>query len=532
MAALSYFAGTHLHLNLWKDVHPPKEILCMKPTLIGSILLAAVVVIALVGFAPSAGVTTDPEISALLNNLDPNRILATAQTLQNFGTRQTCSDQSVPGRGVTAARDFLFAQYSAIPGLQVRIDPFVFPTSVLVPSCPNTFNVIAWLPGKHPNQLVIIGGHYDSRTTSLFDSTSDAPGGNDSGAQSAVVLEIARALAGHQFNSTIVFMAFSGEEEGLIGSSSIAANLTRYFEEPQVIAMLNTDIPGGDNTANTPADLQNFRLYSPGIPRERLRLDPDGTTDNTSPSRGVMRYVGTWGGAYVPSITMLPKLREDRPGRASDHAAFINNAFPAVRFMETFECSPSPVDNSCGSPLPCPAPAQIPDSCKDNSFITTHQHSPNDQVQFITPTYAVRIGQVMAAVAASLGRAPLSPQNFNATGNSTQGVTIRFGGPEGGNVDHFVVAARSTTENFYRQRIVVSNGGGNLAISAQALGFNPGDSFFISVAAVDSNGHESLFAYPEVRCDSASCAIPANAFDVTAPLPPPPPAKDEADEED
>lgn len=505
----------------------------MKLSFIGSTLLAAIVVAALAGFAPSTGVTTDPEISALLNNLDPNRILATAQTLQNFGTRHTCSDQSVSGRGVNGARDFLFAQYSAIPGLQVRLDPFVFP-STIIPNCLNTFNVIAWLPGNNPNRLVIIGGHYDSRTTKLLDSTSDAPGGNDAGAQSAVVLEIARALAGHQFNSTIVFMAFSGEEEGLIGSSSIAANLSRYFEEPQVIAMLNTDIPGGDNTANTPDDLNNFRLYSPGIPRERRSTDPDGTTDNTSPSRGVMRYIGTWGGAYVPSMTMLPKLREDRPGRASDHASFINNAFPAVRFMETFECSPSPVDNSCGGPLPCPPPTQIPASCKDTTFSTTHQHSPNDLAEFITPSYAMRIGQVMASVAASLARAPLSPLNFNATGNSTQGVNIQFGGPEDGNVDHFVVAARSTAENFYRQRIVISQGGNsqgtNNTISAQTLGFNPGDSFFISVAAVDRQGHESLFAYPEVRCDATACSIPANAFNVTAPLPPPPPATDDVDE--
>jgi Zn-dependent M28 family amino/carboxypeptidase len=109
---------------------------------------------------------------------------------------------------------------------------------------------------------VIIGGHYDSRTTHVLDSTSDAPGGNDAGAQSGVVLELARVLAGHRFDATIVFMAFSGEEQGLFGSGEIAANLTRYFAKPRVIAMLNTDIPGGDNTANTAEDLQHFRLYS------------------------------------------------------------------------------------------------------------------------------------------------------------------------------------------------------------------------------------------------------------------------------
>jgi hypothetical protein len=491
---------------------------------IGLLLMVALALV-LLGFAPGTGVTTDREIGDIISQVDSNRILNTATTLQNFGTRQSCSDQPQPGRGVTAARDFLFNQYSAIPGLQVRLDPFVHSR------CPNapTYNVIAWLPGKTPNRLVIIGGHYDSRTSNVFDNTSDAPGGNDSGAQSAVVLELARVLAshgfgasrdgeGHRFDATIVFIAFSGEEQGLFGSGSIAANLTRYFQSPTVIAMLNTDIPGGDNTANTTSDLQNFRLYSPGIPRERFSTDPDGTTDNTSPSRGVMRYVGTWGGAYVPALTMAPKLREDRPGRASDHVSFINNGYPAVRLMETFECSPSPVDNSCGSPLPCPPPAQIPASCKDTTFVTTHQHSPHDQVQFITPPYAAGIAQVIGAVAASLARAPDAPQSFTASGNSVQGITPSFTGPAEGDVDHFAIAARSVNENFYRQRVVIPEEDDQV-ISPQSLGLNPGDSFFVSVSAVDSRGHESLFAYPEVRCDSTSCVIPSYASNATASRP-------------
>ena len=484
----------------------------MKRTLPLSSLLLIVLVLVLsnVGFA--SDITTDQEISTIIGQVDSNRILNTATALQNFGTRQSCSTQLAgSGQGVTAARDFLFNQYSAIPGLQVRLDPFVHPR------CPNspTFNVIAWLPGKTPNRLVIVGGHYDSRTTNVLDNTSPAPGGNDAGAQTGVVLELARVLAGHQFDATIVFMSFSGEEQGLFGSGSIAANLTRYFSSPRVIAMLNTDIPGGDKTANTPADLLNFRLYSSGIPRERFSTDPDGTTDNTSPSRGVMRYIGTWGGAYVPALTMAPKLREDRPGRASDHVSFINNGFPAVRFMETFECSPSPVDNSCGiTPLPCPPPAQIPAFCKDTTFITTHQHSPNDLVQFITPSYAARIAQVMASVAASLARATDAPQNFTANGNAVRGVRLSFNSPQEGDVDHFVVAARSVNENFYRRRIIVSEGDDRL-ISPQILGLNPGDSFFVSVSSVDSAGHESLFAWPEVRCDSSACAIPSYA---TAPV--------------
>jgi hypothetical protein len=523
---MSFMKWTLLKRTLRNSALIKRNFTSSGPLLVIALPLV-VLPLVLVAYAAAGGVATDPDIAAMLSNVDSNRIQNTALTLQNFRTRQSCSDQPEPGHGVTAARDFILAQYHSIPGLQVRLDPFVHTGC---PSAP-TFNVIAWLPGKHRNRLVIIGGHYDSLTTLVTDPTSDAPGGNDSGAQTAVVLELARVFAGHAFDSTIVFMSFSGEEQGLFGSSSIAANLNRYFEEPQVVAMLNTDIPGGDQAANTPADLQYFRLYSPGIPRERLTTDPDGTTDNTSPGRGVMRYIGTWGGAYVPTITMAPKLREDRPGRASDHAAFINNAYPAVRFMETFECSPSPVDNSCGGPLPCPPPANVPAFCKDTSFITTHQHSPNDQVQFITPTYAASIAQVMAAVAGSLARAPASPRGFKANGNALQGVKIKFDEPEGSHVDHFVVAARSVNENFYRQRVSISGSEAHPVISPQALGLTPGDSFFVSVAAVDKLGHESLFAYPEVRCDSSACAIPPYAYNVTAPLPPPPPAKDPAEDD-
>ena len=54
-------------------------------------------------------------------------------------------------------------------------------------------------------------------------------------------------------------------------------------------------------------------------------------------------------------------------------------------------------------------------------------------------------------------------------------------------------------------------------------------SFFISVAALDNQGHESLFAYPEVRCDSAGCGAPASALSATRPESPSA-AKDVEDE--
>jgi hypothetical protein len=236
-----------------------------------------------------------------------------------------------------------------------------------------------------------------------------------------------------------------------------------------------------------------------------------------------MRFIGTWGSAYVPGMTMVAKLREDRPGRASDHRSFINHGNAAVRFMETFECSPSPVDNSCGGPLPCPPPAQIPASCKD--FTTSHQHSPFDQSQFVTPSYAARIAQVMVSVAATLARAPGSPVNFAAAGSTSEAIRVSWQPPDTGRVDHFVIAARSVSENFYRTRIEVDAKVLFRAVSAGELGFQHGEAIFISIAAVDDQGHESLFAFPEMRCDAKQCVTPSGAtLEVF------PPARDVEDE--
>jgi hypothetical protein len=51
----------------------------------------------------------------------------------------------------------------------------------------------------------------------------------------------------------------------------------------------------------------------------------------------------------------------------------------------------------------------------------------------------------------------------------------------------------------------------------QDLGIPPATAYYVSVAAVDAAGHESLYAYPEFRCDSRNtCSQPANALNVTA----------------
>jgi len=409
---------------------------------------------------PNDPLVLDPEIQAL--SPDATKISATIQMLAGVTTRNSC------GTGIVMARDWILGQMTAI-GLQTMLAPYVHANCN---GMPMRDNVVGWIPGaKNPERLVIIGGHYDSRTVDAFDGTSPAPGANDSGSQTSLVLEAARVLAGKTFDATIVFVAFAGEEQGLVGSTALAGNLKSIFPNADVIAMMNSDIVGGDNTSNDAAALQTFRLFSPGTPRETAP-DTMGSSDDTSPSRGVMRAIGAWGAAYVPSMKMLPQLREDRPGRGGDHEPFIDNKYPGVRFIE-------PNEN------------------------LAHQHTPEDLVMYVTPAYTARMTSIVASVAASLARAPSSPRF-----GTVDGILV-WDPPKAGKADHYVLAARSVNDNLYTRRVRV-NGLNATFDTAQVPG-----PYYVSVAAVDAKGHESLFAYPELRCEDGQCAVPPDANDIT-----------------
>ena len=339
------------------------------------------------------------------------------------------------------------------------------------------------------------GKEIDRRQVQLLrielDPTSPAPGANDSGSQTAAVLEIARVLAPLKFDATVIFAAFAAEEQGFHGSAQLVKDYPMYVTpNARVEAMIDLDIIGGDTSANNATSLQQFRVFSPGTPRE-FNI-PMGVTDDTSPSRGLMRYIGYWGSTYVPSMTMQAVLHEDRPGRGSDHESFINAGIPGVRFIETIE-----------SPNAATA--------------ASHQHSPNDLFMYVTPSYTARIAQIVVAVGASLARAPMPPQMATATGLAAGPFTLSWSAPASGTaVDHYVIAARPTTGNVYHARFAVGAGKTSQSVTAADLGLAAGGSFFVSVAAVDAAGHESLFAYPEYRCDTAGCVVQPGSLDVTA----------------
>jgi hypothetical protein len=68
----------------------------------------------------------------------------------------------------------------------------------------------------------------------------------------------------------------------------------------------------------------------------------------------------------------------------------------------------------------------------------------------------------------------------------------------------------------YRRRVRLGVATTTAKVSAADLDVSNVSAFFVSTAAVDSAGHESLFAYPEYRCDASRCAVQPGSLDVTA----------------
>ena len=150
-----------------------------------------------------------------------------------------------------------------------------------------------------------------------------APGVNDDGSGTAVVMELARVFAesGIEFDATLVFAALFGEEQGLIGAQMHAAKAQQ--DKVAIDAVLNNDMVG--NT-QAPGGIEDSR---------RVRVFSEGPED--SASRQLARYVKRAAALYVPTQQVTLVARHDRFGRGGDHTAFNQKGFTAVRITEAVE---------------------------------------------------------------------------------------------------------------------------------------------------------------------------------------------------
>src|SRR6476620_6521840 len=168
----------------------------------------------------------DPDVENIVAAVSADRLAHDVQTLAAFGTRHLYSDTTSATRGIGAAREWIRQQMVAAgPRLQVEFDTYqVAAQGGRLPRDVELRNVVAILPGKSPRRLYVTG-HYDS-VARRTDGTGgpdnfDWTRANDDGSGTALVIELAHAVGASNldFDATIVFVAFAGEEEGLVGST-------------------------------------------------------------------------------------------------------------------------------------------------------------------------------------------------------------------------------------------------------------------------------------------------------------------------
>lgn len=149
--------------------------------------------------------------------------------LELFQTRYAYSD-SLP-----AARDWLEAKFREFGYSAVYFDDFTY-------NGRSFQNVVCFKPGIiNPKEYIVIGAHYDSYCGNA-DPMITAPGADDNASGTAAVLELARILKDVPFNNSIMFVTFSVEEMGLIGSAHMASELKA--QSTDIEFMLNYDMVG------------------------------------------------------------------------------------------------------------------------------------------------------------------------------------------------------------------------------------------------------------------------------------------------
>ena len=172
----------------------------------------------------------DPEIEALVKKVNKDSLRAHVEKMVSFGTRHTMSSSTDAHRGIGAARNWVlskFRDYAQNSGGRMEVylqNKDLQPDGRRVNNTTNLGNAVALLKGTDPNdnRIIIVSGHLDSRVSDVMNAESDAPGANDDASGVAAVIEAARILSGAKLSASVLFVAVSGEEQGLLGAKMLA----------------------------------------------------------------------------------------------------------------------------------------------------------------------------------------------------------------------------------------------------------------------------------------------------------------------
>src|SRR6187402_2472448 len=247
-------------------------------------------------------VQRDVIIEQMVKEVSADSLKAYITRLVSFGTRSTLSTTNNKQKGIGAAREWVVQKFNEFgKNSNGRLTAYVDTTTLQpdgkrVDVVTSLGNAMATLKGTDPadNRIYIISGHLDSRVSDVMNRTADAPGANDDASGVAAVIECARIMSRHAFPSTILFVAVSGEEQGLLGAEYLAAKAKK--NNWNIDAMLNNDIIGSNNSNETNiVNNTRIRVFSEGLPF--FELEKNATSirnfglENDGSARQLARYV-------------------------------------------------------------------------------------------------------------------------------------------------------------------------------------------------------------------------------------------------
>jgi len=402
----------------------------------------------------------------------PERLKATVEKLVSFGTRHTLSSTTDKKRGIGAARRWAAAEFSKIGKgcggclkVETIADRFTGPRA---PNGVEVADVLAIQPGTgDPSQVVIVAGHIDSRVSDVMDITSDAPGANDDGSGSSLVMEAARLLAGQKFEATIVYALLSGEEQGPWGGQLLAR--TAKARGWQVRAMLNNDIVGNSIGQDGTRVDGLVRVFSEGArssedPKQALIRRAIGGEDD-GPSRALAKKVGAIAkGNPAIGLDVFAIRRPDRFGRGGDHSPFLDLGFPAVRFTVGVENYDRQHQN----------------------LRTENGRIFGDTVEGMDFPYLAKVTALNVATIRALAAAPAAPATVSLDGALSMTTNVAWDAVPGA-AAYRIYWRRADARGWTDSRMVKGATGATLDVVV--------DDTFIGVAAVAANGAESLITF-------------------------------------
>ncbi len=442
--------------------------------------LASVVIVVLfcIKLPAQTIIHRDTQIEKMVSEISKDSLQSYIKKLVSFGTRNTLSSTTDPKRGIGAARNWVLGRFNEFARQSNgRLTAIVDITTLekdgrRVDTSISLGNVVATLKGTDPNddRIFIISGHLDNMRTSVMDRINDAPGANDDASGVAAVMESARVMSKQSFPATIIFVAVSGEEQGLLGANYMAGKAKE--QNWNIEGLLNNDIMGSNNSSETNIiNNTKVRIFSEAFSvldtGRALSTIRNLGLENDGRSRQLARYVKELGERYVDNLEVVMIYRNDRFLRGGDHTPYVQRGYPAVRITEMNE----------------------------NYY---HQHQDvrvenniqyGDLIEFMDFEYLRKNTAMNLASLANLAKSPSMPQAVTVeTRKLTNYTIISWKAPKSGKVKGYYVVMRETTSPVWQRKLFTTETKIELPYSK--------DNYFFGVQSISEEGNEGLPVIP------------------------------------